>query len=232
MTLAVDVWSDIACPWCYVGKRRLEGALARFAHAGDVTVRWRSFELDPSTPAEVDRSVPYAERLARKYRTSIPQAEGMIAHMTQVGAEDGIEMRFDLLRAGSTFDAHRALHFARRRGLASEMKERLLRAYFTEGALVSDHQTLANLADEVGLDADGVAAALATDQHADEVRADEAMAVRLGVHGVPYFAFGGAFGVSGAQPIETMLHALDRASRKASETASPGDGDVCGPGGG
>ena len=231
MALVIDVWSDIACPWCYVGKRRLEGALARFPHAEEVTVRWRSFELDPSTPLEVDRSVPYAERLARKYRTSIPQAEGMIAHMTEVAAEDGIEMRFDLLRAGSTFDAHRALHFAQQSGLANEMKERLLRAYFTEGALVSDHDTLASLADDVGLDADGVAAALATDQHADEVRADEAAAARLGVHGVPHFAFGGAFGVSGAQPVETMLHVLERVWQKRSDTSAPAGGEACGPDG-
>lgn len=225
MQLSIDVWSDIACPWCYVGKRRLEGALGRFEHAGEVRVRWHSFELDPAAPAEVDHSVAYAERLARKYRTSIAQAEGMIAHMTAVGAEDGIEMRFDLIRSGNTFDAHRVLHLARRHGRQTEMKERLLRAYFTEGALVSDHETLARLADEVEVDGDEVAEALAADLYADEVRADEAAAARLGIHGVPHFVIGGAFGVSGAQPVETMLRVLERVWQK--EPSPPTDGEVC-----
>lgn len=231
MGLTVDIWSDIACPWCYIGKRRLEAALEGFAHRDAVEIRWHAFELDPSAPSEVDRSVPYTERLARKYRTSAAQAQAMMDHMTARAAEDGIEMRFDKLRASNTFDAHRVLSFAAEHGKQGALKERLLAAYFTEGELMSDPATLARLAAQVGLEADEVAGVLATEQHADQVRADESEAGKLGIHGVPFFVFDSKLGVSGAQPVETMVQVLERAWAEGQRPDVVTAGEACGPDG-
>src|SRR5688572_13548676 len=136
--LRIDVWSDIVCPWCYVGKRRLEAALAQFPQRAAVEVVWRAFELDASAPAVRDEGVPYAERLARKYGTTVDQAQKMIERMIEVAAADGLDFRFDRIRPGRTFDAHRLLHLAAERGLQDALKERLLRAYMTEGAAIGD----------------------------------------------------------------------------------------------
>jgi len=132
----VEIWSDIACPWCYVGKRRFEAALARFEHRDDVRVTWRSFELDPAAPAE--REGERAERLAEKYGMSVERAREMERQMTDTAAGEGLDFRFDLARSGSTFDGHRVVHLAGEHGLQDAMKERLLRAYFGEGQLMSD----------------------------------------------------------------------------------------------
>ena len=147
----IEIWSDVVCPWCYIGKRRFERAVASFSHPGEVTVNYRSFELDPSAPAE--RSGTHAERLAGKYGMTIAQAEQASQQMTQRAAADGLEFRFDLIRGGNTFDAHRLLHLAKDHGLQPEMKERLMRATFTEGLPIADKPTLARLAVEAGLPA-------------------------------------------------------------------------------
>ncbi|MCA9609240.1 MAG: DsbA family oxidoreductase, partial [Myxococcales bacterium] len=218
------------CPWCYIGKRRLEAALATFEHAAEVEVIWRSFELDPSTPKVLDPSVSLAERLARKYRVSVAQAGAMMQRVTDTAAADGIEMRFDRAKPGNTFDGHRMIHLAKAQGLGGAMKERLLRAYFTEGRSVADADTLVSLAAEVGLEPDEARAVLATDAHADDVRRDEAEAVALGIQGVPCFVLAERFAVSGAQPPETMRHVLDRAWAEVGPAAFE-DGALCGPDG-
>ena len=151
----VEIWSDIACPWCYVGKRRFEAALAAFEHRDQVQVTWRSFELDPAAPAE--RPDSGAEHLAAKYGMSVEQATAMNRQMTGTAAGEGLDFRFDRQRGGNTFDAHRLVHFAAAHGRQDAMKERLMRAYFTEGELMSDRATLERLAAEVGLPADEVA---------------------------------------------------------------------------
>jgi len=229
MSLAIDVWSDIACPWCYVGKRKLEGALSLFEHRDAVEVRWHAFELDPSAPPKLDTSTPYVERLARKYRMEVSQAQSWLDQMTERAAEDGVEMRFDRIRPGNTFDAHRVLSFAAEAGSKGALKERLLRAYFTEGELMSDQSALARLAADVGLEPDEVAGVLATDAYADQVREEESAAAQLGIQGVPFFVFDGRFGVSGAQPVETLLHVLTRAWNELAETELVADGEVCAP---
>jgi predicted DsbA family dithiol-disulfide isomerase len=228
--LRVDVWSDIACPWCYVGKRRLEAALARFL--APVEVVWRAFELQPSAPREEDGSQSYAERLARKYGVSVQQAEAMIARMTEVARADGLDLRFDRVRAGNTFDAHRVLHLAHERGVQEAVKERFLRAYFSEGEPIGDPETLSRLAGEAGLDPTEVGELLHGDGFAREVRADEAQAHRLGIEGVPFFVLGGRTGVSGAQPSEVLLGALEHARRELGGAAEiPTGGEACGPDG-
>ncbi len=228
--LRVDVWSDIACPWCYVGKRRLESAIARLPSPGDVEVVWRSFELDPEAP-RVRRARPsYAERLSRKYRASLDQANAMIERMTSVGAAEGITFRFDRARSGNTFDAHRALHLARERGLQGAVKERLMRAYFTEGEPIGDPRALARLSAEAGLDAAAVRELLDGDAYADAVRADEDEARRHGIHAVPFLVIADTYALTGAQPVETMHEALMQAWAEAPEQETPA-GAACGPDG-
>ena len=202
----VDVWSDIACPWCYIGKRRLERALETFEHAGEVTVRWHSFELDPGAPPE--RTGNRTEMLARKYGMTVEGAREIERHLVDTAAAEGLEFRFDQARSGNTFDGHRLIHLAAAHHLAGEMKERLLVAYFTEGRLISDQDTLAELAREVGLPADETAELLATERFAEEVRADELLASQLRISAVPTFVIDRRFGVSGAQPSEELLGLL------------------------
>jgi predicted DsbA family dithiol-disulfide isomerase len=218
----VEIWSDIACPWCYVGKRRFERALAEFEHRDEVTVTWRSFELDPAAPPEA--AGEYAERLASKYGMSREQAQSMIDGMTETAAGEGLDFRFDRARGGNTFDAHRVLHLAREHAIEDALKERLLRAYFSEGALISDHATLQRLAVEAGLPADEVADTLASGRFADEVREDERTARSFGISGVPFFVVDRQYGASGAQAPETLLQLL----RQARPIQLVADGDACG----
>lgn len=226
--LRVEVWSDIACPWCYVGKRRLEAAIARMPSPRDVEVVWRSFELDPTAPRVRRARTPYAERLARKYRSSLAQANAMIERMTSVGAAEGLAFRFDRVRPGNTFDAHRVLHLARERGVQGAVKERLMRAYFTDGEAIGDRKALARLAGEAGLDPGEVRRVLAGDAYAGAVRADEDEARRNGIHAVPFLGIGDGYAVTGAQPVEVMHGALVQAWAEAPERATPG-GTACGP---
>ena len=221
-TLRVDIWSDIACPWCYVGKRHLEAALAEFPHP--VEVVWRSFELDPDSVRDPDESL--VDRLRKKYGVPLAQAQAMIDRTTGVAAQDGLALRFDRVKPANTFDGHRLIHLARAHGLQDAMKERLLRAHLVDGEQLADRAVLVRLAAEVGLDA---AATLASDAYADDVRADERLARELGVSGVPFFVMAGRLGVSGAQPVEVLRGALERAW--AEQPAEVADGPACGPDG-
>jgi predicted DsbA family dithiol-disulfide isomerase len=211
----IEIWSDVVCPWCYIGKRRFERAVASFGHPDEVTVTYRSFELDPNAPAE--RTGSQAEHLASKYGMTIAEAEQASQHMTQRAAADGLEFRFDLIRGGNTFDAHRLLHLAKDHGLQPEMKERLMHATFTEGLPIADKPTLVRLATDAGLPAAQVQAVLDGDAYADAVRADEQQAARYGITGVPFFVADGKYAVSGAQPPETLLHLLQRAYDDANQ---------------
>ena len=211
--MQVDIWSDVVCPWCYVGKKRFEAAVEQFAHGDEVEVLWHSFELDPSAPAE--RPGDIASHLARKYGMTLDQAIAANDKLTRVGAADGIEFRFDQARPGNTFDAHRLIQLAADRGVQHEVKERLLRAYFTEGEPIGDRDTLVRLVAEAGLDADEARNVLDSDAYVEEVRADESRATELGISGVPFFVVDGKFAVSGAQPVDAMLSVLDRAWAKA-----------------
>ncbi len=231
--LRVDVWSDIACPWCYVGKRRLEGALAGLPQRDDVEIVWRAFELDTRAPRAADPGVSYGERLARKYGSKVADAEARIRQLTEVAAADGLDFRFDRIRPGNTFDAHRLIHLAHERGVQDAVKERFLRAYLTEGEAIGDPDTLARLAAEAGLDAAEAAQVLATDRYAREVRADEEEARQIGISGVPFFVIGGRYAVSGAQPVELLQRAIEQALREAAEPKVPAfaEGAACGPDG-
>ncbi len=223
----VEIWSDIACPWCYVGKRRFEAALAAFDHRDEVTVTWRSFELDPAAPPE--RTGDRADHLAAKYGMTRAQSLEMEERMTATAAAEGLEFRFDLARAGNTFDAHRHLHLAAEHGLQDALKERIMRAYLTEGELVSDPAVLGRLAREVGLPAEEVAVLATTDRFAAEVRDDERTAQSFGINAVPFFVFDRAFGASGAQPPAVLTELLQRAwDARPAAVAVVAEGDTCG----
>ena len=231
--MKVEIWSDVVCPWCYIGKRRFEQALAGFPHRDEVEVVWRAFELDPSAPAE--RTGGYAENLAAKYGVPLAQAQQMIDTMTSTAAQDGLDLRFDTARPGSTFDAHRLLHLAGERGVQDAVKERLLRATFTEGEPIGDAETLVRLVAEAGLDADEAREVLGSDRYAAEVRGEEQQAQAYGISGVPFFVVDGRYGVSGAQPAEALGQVLAQAWAErsplqmvASGGSAPGcDGDTC-----
>jgi predicted DsbA family dithiol-disulfide isomerase len=228
----VDVWSDIACPWCYVGKRRLERALKDFPHADEVKVVWHSFELDPSAPKERDPAVSHVERISKKYGISVDQARKNSDRLQATARGEGLAFDFEHIRSGSTFDAHRLVHLAKHRGLQDAVKERLLKAYLEQASLMSDHATLVRLAVEAGLDEGEVTDMLSSDQFADDVRTDEGAAHQLGISGVPCFVFDGRFAVSGAQPPEVILSALHQAWTERDPAPSEfAEGAVCGPDG-
>lgn len=224
--MRIDVWSDIACPWCYVGKRRLERAVATFSH--EVEIVYHSFELDPRAPRVRDDK-SYVERLATKYMVPLAQAQQMIDRITRTGAEEGLELRFDRARSGNTFDAHRLLHLARERGVQGALKERLMRAYFTEGVAIGVADELVPLAVEVGLAEPEVREVLASDRYAEDVRRDEERAEELQITGVPFYVMGNRVAVPGAQSSDIMLGALERAW--ADTAAREAQGPVCGPDG-
>lgn len=223
----VEIWSDIACPWCYIGKRRFEAALARFEHRDAVQVTWRSFELDPAAPRE--REGDRSERIAEKYGISVARAREMENQLTDAAAGEGLEFRFDIARSGATFDAHRIVHLAHEHGLQDAMKERLLRAYFSEGELVGDRETLVRLAVELGIAEDEVRQTLASDRYAEQVRDDERTAARFGISAVPTFVVDRALGASGAHPPEALLELLREGWANRSPVPVIAGGESCGP---
>jgi predicted DsbA family dithiol-disulfide isomerase len=216
--LSVEIWSDIACPWCYIGKRRFEAALAEFEHSDEVEVTWRSFELDPSAPRE--REGDRVDHLARKYGTTREQAQTMHEQMTGIAAGEGLDLRFDSARSGNTFDAHRLTHLAAAHGLQDAMKERLFRAYLSEGQLIGEPAVLERLALEVGLPEDELRDALTGDRYASEVREDERLAASLAITAVPFFVVDRAIAASCAQPPALLRELLDRAWAQRSALAA------------
>jgi predicted DsbA family dithiol-disulfide isomerase len=211
--MQVEIWSDIVCPWCYLGKRRFERALETYAHADEVEVVYRSFELDPTAPT--GSTTPTVERLAAKYGMTAAQATDAQRQMEQRAADDGL--RFDLgdLRSGNTRNAHRLLHLAKDRGRQPELAERLHWAYFSEQGSVFDAMSLTALAVSVGLDSNEVADVLSGDRYDDAVAADEATAAALGISGVPFYVIDRRLGVSGAQTPDVLVRALDEARTSA-----------------
>lgn len=224
--MRVDIWSDVVCPWCYIGKRRFETALDRFPHRDEVELTWRSFELDPSAPPSPDRPGPYVEHLARKYGITTNQAQVMIDRVTSAAAGEGLNYRFDIARRGNTFDAHRLLHLAFEKGVQDPLKERLDHGTFTEGLPVSDHQALTDVAISVGLDEVEVKEVLTSDRFADAVRTDQAQARAYGITAVPFFVIDGRYGIAGAQPAEMIAVALERAWSEASPLTPIGEATV------
>jgi predicted DsbA family dithiol-disulfide isomerase len=222
----VEIWSDVVCPWCYIGKRRFESARAEFEHADEVRVRWRSFELDPRAPGR--RSGDMASHLAAKYGLSEEQAVSRLASMDALAAGEGLSFNLAETKGGNTFAAHRLIHLGDERGIGDAVKEALLHAYFIDLQPVGEPAVLAEAGKQAGLDGAEVAELLAGDRFADAVRGDEAEATQLGATGVPFFVFDRAFAVPGAQAPEVFLSVLQRAWDRSHPVVVPvGDGPLC-----
>ncbi|WP_423917419.1 DsbA family oxidoreductase [Frigoribacterium sp. 2-23] len=213
--IRVDIWSDIACPWCYIGKRKFEDGVRRSGRAVDVT--YHSFELSPDTP--VDFEGDEIDFLSKHKGLPAEQVVGMLANVTGIAREVGLDYDYDALQHTNTVLAHQLLHFAKAKGRQLDMTERLLKAYFEQGRHVGRVDDLADLAAEIGLDRDEVVASLSTDEYLADVRADQAQAVEYGINGVPFFVIEGKYGVSGAQAPEVFQQVLDQVATDSVEVA-------------
>jgi predicted DsbA family dithiol-disulfide isomerase len=208
--MQIEVWSDVICPWCYIGKRRFEQALAQFEQRGQIKIVWRSFELDPNAPQQYPGTLD--EMLSKKYGVSPQQAAAMNARATGLAHEVGLEYRLSGARPGNTFDAHRLLHFATERELGDRATERVMQAYFSESLPAGDRHALARLAPDFGIPEAEALAMLESDAYSGAVRADEERAASFGITGVPFFVFDEKSGISGAQPVEVFADALRQAA--------------------
>ncbi|PUA80850.1 DsbA family oxidoreductase [Nocardioides currus] len=235
--MRIDIWSDVVCPWCYIGKRRLETALGTFDHADDVEVVWHSYMLDPGAPSEPTE--PTSVMLARKYGQTPEGARQMQDQVEAVAAEEGLVYRLSETLHLNTLDAHRLIHLALHDGgpeLQGRVKEALLAAYFTEARNVADPAELRAVAVEAGLDAAAIDRVLAGTEHTDDVWADIEKAQAFGATGVPFFVIDNKYGVSGAQPAEAFSQVLERAWSESHPVievlaGTAGQGDACGPDG-
>ena len=214
--LSVHIWSDIACPWCFLGKRRFERAVREFG--GEVTVEYHSFELSPDTPVDFDGDE--VDFLAGHKGIPAAQVQPMLERVSGIAAAVGLEYDFDALKHTNTVKAHELLHYAKADGRQLEMAERLFSAYFIEGRHVGRIDDLADLAAEIGLDRDDVVRALESEEFVADVRADQSLAAEYGIQGVPFFVIDGRYGVSGAQEAATFAQVLEQVwSEKAEVTA-------------
>lgn len=230
----VEIWSDVMCPFCYIGKRKFEAALDRFPHKDQINIIWKSFQLNPDMPTDPSKSV--LEYLAEVKGVSLAQSKQMHDRVTAMAREVGLTYNFDKAVVANSFDAHRLIQLAKQHGLGDAAEERVFRAYFTEGRNTADHATLLELGMEIGLDKASVEQMLAMDQYAEAVDHDIYESRQIGVRGVPFFLFNRKYAISGAQQPETFLGALQAAWTEWKQ-ANPSlvqvtaDGPVCGPGG-
>lgn len=232
--MKVEIWSDVVCPWCYIGKRRFEAALANFKHRDQVEISWKSYQLDPHAPENSEKTLN--EMLADKYGMSLQKAAEANQRVTGLAELEGLDYHLELAHPSNTFDAHRLIHLAASHSLQGEMKERLLQAYFTEGQRIGDIETLVKLAEETGLDANEARTVLQSDTYTEEVTADLNEARTLGITGVPFFVIDEKYGISGAQPTELFAKALGQiwseshpliAINTGSDDADTCEGDNC-----
>ena len=231
--MKVEIWSDVVCPFCYVGKRKFENALKTFAHRDEVEVVWHSFELTPDFQPIPGQSI--YESLAAKKGVSTVEGKAMSDHMASVAKEVGLDFNFDRTIPANTFKAHQLIHFAAAKGIQDRAKERLFYAYYTEGQNIGDLNTLVQLATEIGLDAEEARQALLHDTYAEAVRRDEYHAQQINVRGVPFYVFEDKYAVSGAQPSELFAEVLEKVWDEL-KPAKPAlvqvaDGPTCGPDG-
>lgn len=232
--MKVDIWSDVMCPFCYIGKRKFEAALAKFPNGKDIEIEWHSFQLDPDITAQPGKDV-YTYLAERKGMT-VEQSKQMHKQVVQMAAGEGLQYNFDKAVIANSLDAHRISHLAKKYGKGDAIEEQLFHAYFTEGKDISNHDVLLAMATSLGIPEQEVLDVLKSDKYADAVEADIVRASQIGVRGVPFFVLDNKYAVSGAQPSETFLQALTQAWKEY-EQANPkltvvgGDATVCEPGG-
>jgi len=232
--MRVDIWSDVMCPFCYIGKRKLESALEQFEHKDKVEINWHSFQLDPEMQYEPGKDIHtyLAERKGQTKEWSLKMHD----QMTQRAKEDGLTYNFDKAVIANSFDAHRLVQLAKTHRMGDAAEEKLFKAYFTDGKNISDHNTLMQIGIELGLKVVEVGEMLNSDDYATEVKDDITTAQQLGINGVPFFVLNGKYGISGAQPANVFLGGLEQAWKEHErdlllENTNITEGDVCTPGG-
>jgi predicted DsbA family dithiol-disulfide isomerase len=233
-SMKVEIWSDIACPWCYIGKRRFESALEAFPHRDDVEVQWRSYQLDPTLPDHHDGTE--LDYLVDRKGMSRDQVQQMFDQVTAIAADEGLAYDFDSVVVANSFAGHELLHLAKANGLGDAVKEALLSAHFEHGEDIGDRDVLVRIGTEAGLDGDDIVRALTTHSYRDAVLDDIRAAQQVGIRGVPFFVFEDKYGVSGAQPADLFAQALDQVWRETHplvmlDTASAAGDAACGPDG-
>jgi predicted DsbA family dithiol-disulfide isomerase len=207
--MKIEIWSDVMCPFCYIGKRNFETALEQFSNKNGIEVEWKSFQLDPSLPEVQDSN--YTDYLMVSKGLGRPQVEGMLNNVTQMAKGVGLEYDFDRAVMVNSFKAHRVLQLAKMRGLGDAAEERLFRAFFTEGRNIADDDTLLELGKEAGLNETEIRSSLSDERYSDMVKQDIQEARAIGVTGVPFFVFNRKYAVSGAQPPQAFLQTLEKA---------------------
>ena len=227
--LKVEIWSDVICPFCYIGKRKFESALAQLDKNNVIEITWKSFQLAPDM--KTDTSISIDEYLAVHKGFPIEKAREMNAYVTQMAKQEGLIFNFDKSIVANTHQAHQMLHFAKTLGKQNETKERLLKAYFTDGKNIDDKDTLMELASEIGLDVDALSNALESTTYAQEVETDSIEAQQLGVRGVPFFVFNRTHAISGAQPVEVFMDTIQQAMNQLNDTLLVSEGSTCNPDG-
>jgi predicted DsbA family dithiol-disulfide isomerase len=233
--MKVEVWSDIMCPFCYIGKRNYESALNKFEGRDDIEIEWRSFQLDPTIPKHSPVKENVYQYLAHKKGISYEQSAKMHERVIQMAKDAGLDYRFDKAIVANSFDAHRMIQLAKEKGLGDAAEERLFRAYFTEGKDFGDHETLISIGKEIGLPEEEIKSALVSEIYAEKVEQDIQEATEIGVQGVPFFVFDRKYAVSGAQPPEHFLQALNQSfgeweKDNPATTLVEEEGAVCKPG--
>ena len=225
--MKVEIWSDIMCPFCYIGKRNFEAALKEFEGREEIEIEWKSFQLDPSIPKTFETKINTIEYLAERKGMSIEKSKELHTNVIETAKKVGLDYDFEKAVVANSFDAHRLIQLAKTKGLGDAAEESLFKAYFTDGKDMSDHSTLVQLGKEIGLNEEEIISALASEEFEAKVNFDVSEGSQLGVTGVPFFVFDRKYAVSGAQPIETFLNAL-----KQSHAESKNEGATCAPGGG
>jgi predicted DsbA family dithiol-disulfide isomerase len=206
--LKVQIWSDVMCPFCYIGKRKLEDALSQFKNKDDVEIEWKSYQLDPNFIASADENT--VDHLAKKYGKDRAWAEAMVQNTAQQAKTVGLDFNFDKAILANSFNAHRLAHLAKKHHLGNELEELLFKAYFTDGKDVNDLDTLIELGVQVGLGKEQIQQVLHSNAYGNEVLQDIKMANEIGVQGVPFFVFDNKYAISGAQPAESFLQTLEK----------------------
>jgi predicted DsbA family dithiol-disulfide isomerase len=230
--MKVDIWSDVRCPFCYIGKRKFDAGLEKFSHKDQVEVSWHSFELDPSMKTETDMDAN--NYLAERKGISPEQARQMHQHAARMAAEAGLQFNFDRSVMANSFNAHRLIQLAKTKGVGDEAEEQLFKAHFTDGKNIDDFETLVQIGVAARLDPQDLRNTLSSSAFSDEVRQDELDAQTIGIRGVPFFVFNNQYAVSGAQGSETFLHTLEKSFasfEKENKKLIITEGESCSPDG-
>ena len=225
--MKVEIWSDIMCPFCYIGKRNFEAALNEFDAKNEIEIEWKSFQLDPTIPKSFEKKVSTYEYLAERKGMPVERSKEIHDNIVETARKVGLTYNFEKAVVANSFDAHKLIQLAKTKGLGDAAEESLFKAYFSNGQDMSDHSTLVQLGNEIGLNEEEITAALVSEEFEAKVNFDVSEGSQLGVTGVPFFVFDRKYAVSGAQPIETFLNAL-----KQSHAESKNEGVSCTPGGG